>query len=296
MATGNYTLPPPTALEIHDLQAAEKWKKFKRAWDNYSLATELNKKAETIQVATLLTVIGEEAREVFATFTWATADDSGKIAPVLKKFEEYCQPCKNVPFERYRFNRRVQEPGETYDQYRTALLKLAAGCEFDKITADEILRDRLVFGIKDNRVRERLLRKAKLTLADTDEICHTAESMLAQMKVVDDGVTVSAVKSDQDQQQLQKTEASAEGRGLRECWNCGRKHKHYKRELCPAFGKVCNKCHKLNHFAIKCRSKQTKRAIKAVEEGEEIYQTQIAKIGIGDSQVVTLRLIICVFK
>ena len=201
MATGNYTLPPPTALEIHDLQAAKKWKKFKRAWDNYSLATELNKKAETIQVATLFTVIGEEAREVFATFTWTTADDSGKIAPVLKKFEEYCQPCKNVPFERYRFNRRVQEPGETYDQYRTALLKLAAGCEFDKITADEILRDRLVFGIKDNRVRERLLRKAKLTLADTDEICHTAESMLAQMKVVDDGVMVSAVKSDQDQQQ-----------------------------------------------------------------------------------------------
>ena len=117
MATGNYTLPPPTALEIHDLQAAEKWKKFKRAWDNYSLATELNKKAETIQVATLLTVIGEEAREVFATFTWTTADDSGKIAPVLKKFEEYCQPCKNVPFERYRFNRRVQEPGEIYGRF-----------------------------------------------------------------------------------------------------------------------------------------------------------------------------------
>ena len=130
--------------------------KFKRVWDNYSLATELNKKAETIQVATLLTVIGEEARKVFATFTWTTADDRGKIAPVLQKFEEYCQPCKNVPFERYCFNRRVQEPGETYDQYRTALLllKLAAGCEFDKITADEILRDRLVFGIKDNRVRE----------------------------------------------------------------------------------------------------------------------------------------------
>ena len=107
-------------------------------------------------------------------------------------------------------------------------------------------------------------------------------------EVVDDGLTVSAVKSDQDQQQ--KTEASAEGRGLRECWNCGRKHEHYKRELCPAFGKVCNKCHKLNHFAIKCRSKQTQRAVMAVEDGEEIYQTQIAEIGIGISQVVTLRL------
>ncbi len=122
MATG-YTLPPPTALEIHDPQAADKWKKFKRAWTNYSLATELTVKTEAIQVATLLTVIGEEAREVFSTFNdWTRAGDETKIDPVLQKFEQYCEPHRNVPFERYRFNRRVQEAGETYDQYRTALL------------------------------------------------------------------------------------------------------------------------------------------------------------------------------
>ena len=116
-----FTLPPPPALEIHDPQAAEKWKKFQRTWTNYSLATELDKKSQPIQVATLLTIIGE-AREVFSTFTdWAEEGDEAKITPVLLKFSEYCQPRKNVPFERYRFNRRLQEPGETYDQYRTAL-------------------------------------------------------------------------------------------------------------------------------------------------------------------------------
>ena len=82
------------------------------------MATELNKKLEAVQVATLLTVIGEEVREVFSTFTdWAAEGNSSKIAAVLAKFEVYCQPRKNVPFERYRFNRRIQEPGETYDQY-----------------------------------------------------------------------------------------------------------------------------------------------------------------------------------
>ena len=135
MATSNYTLPPPPVLEIHDSQAAEKWKKFKRAWNNYSLATELNKKSEAVQVPTLLTVIGEEAREVFSMFTdWIAEGDESKIAPVLTKIEAYCQPQKNVPFERYLFNCRVQEAGETYDQYRTALRKIAAGCEFDTIT------------------------------------------------------------------------------------------------------------------------------------------------------------------
>ena len=116
-------------------------------------------------------------------------------SPVLSKFAEYCQPRKNVPFERYRFNIRTQEQGESYDQYRTALRKLAEGCSFETITPEEILRDRLVFGIRDTKVRERLLRESNLTLAKTDEICHAAESMMGQMKIVEDraGATVSAI-------------------------------------------------------------------------------------------------------
>ena len=158
MASG-YELPPPAPLEIHDPNAAEKWKKFLLAWNNYSLATELNKKTEGVQVATLLTVIGEEARDVYSTFSdWAEADDDQKIQPVLKKLGEYCEPRRNIPFERYRYNRRVQEQGETYDQYRTALRKIAEGCDFDTITPEEILRDRLLFGIRDNKVRETLAR------------------------------------------------------------------------------------------------------------------------------------------
>ena len=65
MATGPYPLPAPQPLEIHDAQAAEKWKRSMRAWISYSLAIGLNSK-ENIQVATLITVIGEEAREVYA--------------------------------------------------------------------------------------------------------------------------------------------------------------------------------------------------------------------------------------
>ena len=129
-------------------------------------------------------MIHEEAREIFSTFTdWSEEGDESKTAPVLAKFEAYCQPRKNVPFERYRFNRHVQEPGETYDQYRTTLRKIADGCEFDTITPNQILRDRLVFGIRDGKVRERLLRESNLTLQKTDEICHAAENMLAQVKL-----------------------------------------------------------------------------------------------------------------
>ena len=289
MAAGNYTLPSPQRLEIHDPQAADKWKKFKRAWENYALATELSKKSEQVQVATLLTVIGEEAREVYSTFTgWAAVGDSSKIDPVLNKFEEYCKPRKNIPFERYRFNRRTQESGESYDQYRTSLRQLAESCDFATITPDEILRDRLVFGIRDAKARERLLREPKLSLDKTDEICRAAESMVVQLKLVEGsaGSLVNAVKEESASQQA----AHKEGSNTRKCWNCGRKHDFQKRELCPAYGKTCNKCHKPNHFAIKCRSKATPKSVKVVEESEEICQTHVSGTPMDDSQFVTVKL------
>ena len=95
MASG-FDLPPPAPLDLHNQNAAEKWKKFHLAWTSYSLATELNKTAEPVQVATLLTVIGEEARDVYSTFTdWVAEGDKNKIVPVFMKFAEYCQPRRN---------------------------------------------------------------------------------------------------------------------------------------------------------------------------------------------------------
>ena len=78
-------------------------------------------------------MIDEEAREVYATFNdWGNDGDDKKIKPVLKKFGEYCEPRKNIPLERFKFNRRMQDPGETYDQYLKALRKLADSCNFDE--------------------------------------------------------------------------------------------------------------------------------------------------------------------
>ena len=75
------------------------------------------------------------------------------------------------------------------------------------------------------KAHERLLCESDLTLQKTDEMCHAAESMLAQVKMVDDilGSTVNAVKSENDQQ----PKPSKDSKNLRECWNCGQRHELY---------------------------------------------------------------------
>ena len=65
----------------------------------------LDKEEEPVQVATLLTVIGEEARDVYSTFEWTDDANAVKIEPVLHKLGEYCKPRRNIPFEQFSFNR-----------------------------------------------------------------------------------------------------------------------------------------------------------------------------------------------
>ena len=126
-------------------------------------------------------------RKVLAMFTyWASDTDQNKIQPVLQKFTAYCQPLKNVRFERYKFYSRMQESGESYDHYQTALQQLVERCEFESINPNQILRDKLVFEIRDSKVRERLLHEKNLSLEKTDEICHSHETMVQQIRVVSD--------------------------------------------------------------------------------------------------------------
>ena len=98
-----------------------------------------------------------------------------------------------MPFQRHTFYSRMKESGESYDHYQTALRQfIAERCEFESISPNQFLRDKLVFRIRDSKVRERLLCEKNLSLEKTDEICSSHETMVQQMKVVGDaGLSVA---------------------------------------------------------------------------------------------------------
>ena len=102
---------------------------------------------------------------------------------------------------------------ETYDQYNTALHKLAKGCEFNTITPDEMLRVLLIFGISDTKVGERLLRESDLTATKTDEMCRTAKGIQAQMKVIGNSSKQETNKVDHERTlTMQKPKKTAQRR------------------------------------------------------------------------------------
>ena len=144
--------PPPEPLQLSIGNSPQNWKQFKQKWRTYELATGVGKKDDAIRVATISTVIGDEALDVFNTFTWDDDEDKVKIDKVLEQFEKFCEPRKNTIYERYLFFSRGQESGESINKYAMVLRNMADNCEFRDLK-DSMIRDRIVLRVTDNHVR-----------------------------------------------------------------------------------------------------------------------------------------------
>ena len=79
-----------------DGNTAENWRKWKLRWSLYAKASGADKQEEETQCAIFLHTIGEEALEVYETFTFTEAQQN-KLGPIIEKFEAYCSPKKKIP-------------------------------------------------------------------------------------------------------------------------------------------------------------------------------------------------------
>ena len=73
----------------------------------------------------------------------------------MERFQSHFVSHRNIISERVKFNSRKQEDGETADSFITALYGLAEHCAFGELH-DELIRDRIVVGIKDADLSEKL--------------------------------------------------------------------------------------------------------------------------------------------
>ena len=112
-------LQPPGTLNFVG-NVAENWRKWKQCFQVYLTASGIDAKDQKVQSAMLLHVAGEEALEIYNTFTWDKDGDDEKVSATIAKFEAHCNPRKNM-WECHLFNTRNQQPGETIDRYVTDL-------------------------------------------------------------------------------------------------------------------------------------------------------------------------------
>ena len=124
--TATYHVSPP---EPFNFSHPEEWPKWSRRFERFRKASPLDSKDEEVQVNTLLYSMGDEADDILRSFK-LSAEDAKNYDTVVGKFERQFVRCRNVIYERAKFNQRRQEPGEPVDTFITALYSLTEHCGY----------------------------------------------------------------------------------------------------------------------------------------------------------------------
>ena len=158
--TSNVAAPPKIELSGN---LASNQKQWKQVWSAYELVTRLNEQT------------GEYPRQ--------SEDEKKNLAKTLELRESYFLGKTNIIHERFRFNNRDQEAGESIDTYASNLRSLADMCNFGALK-DETIRERIVCGVRDSSLRKKLLQVPELTLERCIDACRSAEATSTQLEAM----------------------------------------------------------------------------------------------------------------
>ena len=129
--------------------------------DQYFLANDVTDAAK--KRAILLSVVGDKTYKLIRDLVAPKKPTEKSYKELVELLTTHLEPKPSVIIERFKFNSRFRHEGETAAQYLAELWNLARYCEYGQ-NLDEMLRDRLVCGIKDGKIQRRLLSEKELTL------------------------------------------------------------------------------------------------------------------------------------
>jgi len=247
----NLQLPMPFSFAN-----SEEWAKWKRWFEQYCQTSSLIDKAEERQVSTLL---GEDAEEVLDTMQ-ISAEDKKKYSKVIDEFDKHFTVKKNVIFEHARFNQHSQLADEPADYFITEIHKLAENCDFGAMK-DELIRDRLVVGIKDSSLSEHLQLEPELTLDRAKWLIRQCESVQCQQELLKPTQVKlekwwpgesfpDAVRQPSTKRKLPAIPTAQAKPSLNNCRGCG--SGTHPRQSCPAKDAICFRCNRRGHYSSQC--------------------------------------------
>ena len=146
------------------------------------------------QIGIMLTHAGKEAREVYKTLHWTEKGDDKRFKKVIEAFRRYRSPRKHILYERYTFWTIKQEANESVDGYLTRIKLKLEMCEYATEVRQDLARDKFVFGLIDDRLKERLLREENLDLTTAVGQAQRAGSLKRHIKEMSTHSKVNAVQ------------------------------------------------------------------------------------------------------
>ena len=171
---------------------------------------------------------------------------------IIEAIEQYVDGHVNETVEWRILRRRVQQQGETFDDFLIALRELVKTCKFClEDCVKKNICDQIIEGLNDGDTVEDLLQIANLTLTTTITKCHSREA--ARRHRSNMSVQVAALR------RPYQTSHQATPMTMETCPGCGaRTHRGGRRQR-PAYNQVCSHATRLDNlqeYAEKDRSNQ----------------------------------------
>ena len=277
----NFPIPAPMVCKGN---LVANWEFFRQQWEDYEVATGLDKQTSKIRLASLRSLMGKDCLQTFLNLN-ISVEDRNNVEACMTALENYFKPQRNVVYERYVFNSCEQNQGESVDSYVTRLRKFASSCKFGTVT-DELIRDKLVIGIIDKGTKGKLLQEKSLTLDKAIDIARSNEITNKQLETMksdtaapskeevnligkENGKNFKKQPSGNFKHKKNrlpgKKKPIADPKITEKCKSCGSQHKQNE---CPAYNKRCAYCQKWHHFASVCMTKK-KGVVNFVQESQD---------------------------
>ena len=258
--------------EKFDFKQPDEWPRWLKRFEQFRIASGLSEESDKRQVNTLLYCLGEEGEDLLRS-TNITEDERKSYSSVRQKLNGFFQMRKNIIFERAKFNRRSQLAGETADQFIVSLYSLVENCNYAGLK-EEMIRDRLVVGIRDIALAEKLQLDAELTLEKAKKAIRQRKAINEHQDVLigdrkaSTQITVDAIqqaKKSRKPVRAKKPErgSSTSAPAPKQCTHCGKEY--HKRDKWPARDATCHKCQHKGHYSSQCFTKSVVATVTSQE-------------------------------
>ncbi|UYV62474.1 LLGL1 [Cordylochernes scorpioides] len=264
-----------------------------KRFERFRQASGLINNPENEQVNMLVYCMGDNADDILLSCKIAS-DQLENYDKVIECFESHFIPRRNIIYERARFNQRCQQEGEKVNEFITALHSLAEHCNFEMLH-DELIRDRIVVGVRDRALSERMQLDTDLTLVKATLMAKQLESVKEQQSSLYQQDSVDQIKkmpnhikeTKRHEPKIRQFKSNQLGGSSHGCTRCGNSNNHDWKN-CPAMNSYCNKCMKKGHYAKVCRSEainEIKSEIAFLGSVEDNSKKWIVPIKVNNRQV-----------
>ncbi|XP_055590350.1 uncharacterized protein K02A2.6-like [Uranotaenia lowii] len=211
----------------------------------------------------LLHLMGSDTYDIVCDKAAPRAVREMDYRAIIDTLEDHFNPEPLEISENFRFNCRRQgdkdaaSPDETVDEYLVALRRISLTCNFGNYL-ETALRNQLVFGMKRNDIRGRLLEKRRLTLQEARDIAVSMELSLKGGAEIAGAYGKQDVHTVQKSVNVKKTNEKSAASSSHEfyCFRCGEKS-HFAKQ-CKHENTECRFCGKKGHLEKVCMKKSAK--------------------------------------